>query len=286
MVTVQEIHNAFFSAEEKLLKEAVEIINTPKEAKNIKAAILKKLGFGNSKPVKDASQLQAKQDQAKKIQDRIGYFRQHYPNNKFINEEEVKRICEKYGLLLGGAFNYTGDIPEKNLKEIENFKLREVDCVTTSNPVGIRVWELPQESLGLDRDGMFRNFGMMIPGAQESEREMMRQNDRIREAQRERQRQIDYDRQMRAAMEYYVSGGALRSSTQMPNSASRPPVAQKPNFKICAPKADFNILGYIEVGHVLVYDPVVLQPVYEGYLIVSAWGEEASDPSVVNEVMN
>lgn len=33
-------------------------------------------------------------------------------------------------------------------------------------------------------------------------------------------------------------------------------------------------------------DPVVLYPVREGYLIVTAWGDEASDPDVVNEVNN
>ena len=33
-------------------------------------------------------------------------------------------------------------------------------------------------------------------------------------------------------------------------------------------------------------DPVVLQPVKGGYLILTAWGDEASDPLVVNEINN
>ena len=33
-------------------------------------------------------------------------------------------------------------------------------------------------------------------------------------------------------------------------------------------------------------DPVVLQRVVGGYLILSAWGPEASDPIVVNEINN
>ena len=33
-------------------------------------------------------------------------------------------------------------------------------------------------------------------------------------------------------------------------------------------------------------DPVVLQPVCGGYLIVCAWGDEASDEIVVNQQMN
>jgi len=33
-------------------------------------------------------------------------------------------------------------------------------------------------------------------------------------------------------------------------------------------------------------DPVVLYPVEKGYIIVTAWGDEASDPLVANEQMN
>jgi ABC-type molybdate transport system permease subunit len=43
-------------------------------------------------------------------------------------------------------------------------------------------------------------------------------------------------------------------------------------------------------GHKLVDiikdDPIVLQPVKEGYLIVSAWGIEASDKEVQNSKFN
>ena len=33
-------------------------------------------------------------------------------------------------------------------------------------------------------------------------------------------------------------------------------------------------------------DPVVLKEVKGGFLIVTAWGDEASDPNVVNEINN
>ena len=35
-----------------------------------------------------------------------------------------------------------------------------------------------------------------------------------------------------------------------------------------------------------ILDPVVLQPVMGGYMILAAWGDEASDPLVVNEQNN
>ena len=46
----------------------------------------------------------------------------------------------------------------------------------------------------------------------------------------------------------------------------------------------------LEEGYKLVKkhipDPVVLQPVKGGYLIITAWGDEASDPLVINPLMN
>ena len=41
----------------------------------------------------------------------------------------------------------------------------------------------------------------------------------------------------------------------------------------------FNILEHVP-------DPIVLQPVNHGYLILSAWGDEASDEIIVNEILN
>ncbi len=62
-------------------------------------------------------------------------------------------------------------------------------------------------------------------------------------------------------------------------------------LKICAPIKDMDISGLeLKEGYKLekkfIPDPVVLQPVKGGYLILSAWGTESEDPIVVNEKMN
>lgn len=81
-------------------------------------------------------------------------------------------------------------------------------------------------------------------------------------------------------------------------------------YHICAPGADFKAEGTIRIGHeilrtslekpshkdrletVKIPDPVVLCPVKcngigtQGFLIVTAWGPEASDPLVVNNLLN
>jgi hypothetical protein len=71
-------------------------------------------------------------------------------------------------------------------------------------------------------------------------------------------------------------------------------VIERPPYMICAPISDFDeyyIKNYcrVEEGYKLeanLVDPIVLQPVNGGYLIVTKWGLEASDEIVVNEKMN
>lgn len=56
---------------------------------------------------------------------------------------------------------------------------------------------------------------------------------------------------------------------------------------IMAPENKIDMQGYTLMGRVVVKDdPIVLQPVRFGYLIVSSWGLEASDPAVTNAINN
>lgn len=66
------------------------------------------------------------------------------------------------------------------------------------------------------------------------------------------------------------------------------------SLKICAPLKDMETDGYELKGHILVKeipDPIVLLPKkhengQQLYIILTAWGDEASDPMVVNEKNN
>lgn len=56
---------------------------------------------------------------------------------------------------------------------------------------------------------------------------------------------------------------------------------------IVAPEHKLKTDGQIKEGHVLkTDDPIVLQPVDEGYLIVTSWGLEAADELVMNPINN
>jgi hypothetical protein len=59
------------------------------------------------------------------------------------------------------------------------------------------------------------------------------------------------------------------------------------DLKIIAPESQIDTSRLKKIGHQLIAeDPIVLQPVKSGYLIVTAWGDEASDELIVNEKMN
>ena len=228
---IEKIHYEFDSASERLLKEAKEIIARNKDAD--KGERLKKIGFGSAAPVVQSEENKQKE----KLANQIEYYQTWYPNNKFITESEVKRICEKYGLLFGESRQYKGDIPEKNLIEIENFKLRDEEKIKRTN------YDDYQEHYFTTQ--RFGGLGQSILGAP-------------------RQTQIEYNppKEIRT----YLS---------------------TPSFKICAPEKDFDT-RYMTVvdGYKLQYDPIVMQPVKDGYLIVSKWGLEGQDENLINEKMN
>lgn len=60
-----------------------------------------------------------------------------------------------------------------------------------------------------------------------------------------------------------------------------------PEFKIMAPDNQFYYApGMRKVGREIIDDPIVLHEVPNGYIVVTAWGDEASDPIIVNEGNN
>jgi len=202
---IEHIHNEVYSAHDLLLKEAELILQTPiDEEKNKDYQKLIKLGFNNEKNIKEHKQEVQKIEQSKKTKQTIDYYSFKYPFNKFINEDSVVKICDKYGLLLTNVDRFIGSIPEKNQKEIINFKVDKTD----------------------------------LPHSYSKDRE-------------------------------YVNGTSLL---------------------IIATKDQLNMKNASVQGHKLVDivkdDPIVLQPVKNGYLIVSAWGIEASDKEVQNPIFN
>lgn len=185
-LTAKDIHSDFI-AEANVLSDD-----------SNKACQLAKLGFTNAKNALKINKFHLMESE---------YFKQHYPLNKYLTYEQIQNLCSKYGLVFGRAEQYIGDIPDKNLKEISNFKVRKEDVERIAFDM------LYQQT---------KEFGLI-------------------------------------------------------------------EFFICAPLKDMKLRHNERVdsrGFVVQDDPIVIKPAYYGGLIISMWGDEASDSQVINEINN
>ena len=253
---IEEIHESFYTEVDKLLASAKILKSTDTQLEDLikKAERLKSLGFTNTKECKEAQieidRLQSIKDEniAKKdLHEAINYFSQKYPLYKFITEESVVKICNKYGLVYGTVDRYLGTVPDKNLKEINSFKIKDEDiCCVIYNT---------------------NHFGH-VP--------YVRSNKTINKYITK----TEYiNNSKKTEIDYYMN----RRYSEIP-------------LEIAAPQKDFNMEGYeiedskLVLKKVEIPDPVVLRPVVYNskkyYLIITAWGDEASDELVVNQKFN
>lgn len=231
---VLEIHHEFNTAADKLLEEAQAIINKGSTKNVNKVNRLESLGFKQANEVSELKPLLHQVKLSKEQIEFVNYYKREYPFNKFITEEQVKAICHKYNLVCGNVGIFKGFVPEKNLREIENFKLKEKDFIE------YYCWSGEWDTITTFKN-RYNKHDSYFDDAR-------RDNDKWK---------------------YQKRAGSL---------------------KICAPIKDMDISNLeLKDGYKLekhVPDPVVLQPVNGGYLIITAWGDEASDPLVVNEINN
>lgn len=244
---IAEIHETFNTEVDRLLLEAGILKPLPDVDKEIisKSERLKSLGFNNTSEVKKGneydeieSKVQQENDKKNELKEVIEYFSNKYPLYKFITEDSVKKICAKYNLVYGGVSNYIGKVPDKNLVELENFKIDKYDELWIVTRRGAHYMDM--DSHGITSYKYVEKY----------------KNDQNRDP-------------------------SIRRS--------------KAPLEIAAPLKDFDTKNMVVSNFKLdrkieIPDPVVLCPVIYNYnkyyLIVTAWGEEASDELVRNEKFN
>jgi hypothetical protein len=263
---VLEIHHEFHTAAEKLVESAKSIIADAATKDVQKVSRLEKLGFKQAAQVTETKPFLERAVLSEEQIKLVGYYQKRYPLNKFITEEQVKTICHKYNLVCGEVNRFKGFVPEKNLRQIEGFTMKEQDVIIAeliisytdgliANLGGVCSSEITKDYWNISNGGSatFSAFGT------------------VKDYFSDRIRNIFKDR---AVTHIRVQGLDVTSL-----------------FKICAPIKDMDISGLELIeGYKLqkrhVPDPIVLKPVIGGYLIVTAWGDEASDELVVNSINN
>lgn len=133
---IEEIHETFYTEVNRLLAEARIFNDVESDKQHLidKSDRLMSLGFTNTKEIqiakkelKKLNKFKEENKEKESLIEAINYFSFKYPNRKFITEESVIKICEKYGLVYGEVSRYKGVVPEANLKEIEAFRLKDED---------------------------------------------------------------------------------------------------------------------------------------------------------------
>jgi len=244
---VQEIHRQFETAGDRLLTEALEIINQTGQQSIDKAERLKNAGFVSAKEI----QVLEKVELTKEVADLVNYYKANYPFNRFITKEQVVTICNKYNLVCAPVDKFTGFVPDVKLKQIENFKVKGIDKL----------------------EDVITNVVFAYEHSQFAE---------ISENKRKHPDGIYHLDELKGSVSH-INGAYVKSYDIIDNA----------KMLICAPEKDFNLKGLKSFGlffksltKINVPDPVVLQNVKGGYLIVAAWGDEASDENVVNSINN
>lgn len=266
---IEEIHESFFTEVDRLLAEAKisKSLETDKQGLIDKCKRLETLGFNQTKEIiearKELARLKALEEENRiksHVIKAIEYFSVKYPNYKFITEDSVKKICSKYNLIYGSISRYIGTVPDKNLKHMEDFNVNEEDvaCIkTTSYGFGHADTKIVSYLEKTQFDNMYSY------------------------EQREGESNENYRNRI--------------SNLYMRQNLTRSEFINKCPLEIAAPSKDFNmdkseLVDFKLSDKIEIPDPVVLQPVYfdgyKHYLVVTAWGLEASDELVVNNKMN
>jgi hypothetical protein len=137
---VDEIHDQFNIAGEKLLIEAKKIIANIQPTNEQKVKALTDVGFRNVKEVVETEAAIKVRKEKEELAVALEYFATMFPQYKFISPDMAMAICKKYDLVLGSVGQYKGFVPEKNLKQIERFYKGENEINTQYTKWWIGSW--------------------------------------------------------------------------------------------------------------------------------------------------
>lgn len=288
---VMELHNEFMTAGDTLLKKAEEILKTEVKINPAKIARLEAFGFKSSKDATVLKDDKKEKTHYQKIIEAINYYRVKFPNYKFIPSETVKSICEKYGLVSGEAHQYRGFVPDKNLTEIEQFFELHPD---------MRYSYFKKES-DLEKGSWMSLLPNRVQIEKEEYDELIAKQPQIKKSVQSFKNRLDIEipnpiisskiGDISSIMDEYFKAYYFNNPF-ITDSNDKKLTKHETKLRICAPISEMNTSGYeLKEGYKLVYDPIVSIEVthkngIKGEIIITAWGDEASDELVMNQNKN
>jgi hypothetical protein len=279
---IAEIHNEVDTAQERLLQEALNVLSNGRENVENIGDRLRRVGFVNTPVAKKSSEIKHQKKISREQAALIQYYQQTYPFLKFLTEDELNRICEKYKLIHAPVSAYEKDVPEKNLRDIETAQpLRDAD----TNPkfihlVGGRYSYNEQGKI----DALLELAGLR--NGTFSEKDI--KNVMPRYGMNPDFYLIDSNTWL------YVIWDKLGRPDNTYYGFESIEFTDKSGLFIAAPPSHFNLKGldrkskhgFFQVFKTEVKDPIVFRYVRGGVQVLTKWGLEANDPSLVVPVLN
>ena len=128
---ITAIHRDFNEAGDKLVEQARLLLEKTSGVNLKKARQLQELGMIHTKDVVEAqTQLKMEEASEKSLQ-LVRRYKKIYPGYKFITEEAVEYICQKYGLCMGTLSWFTGFVPLEHIQTMTLFKVNPSDVPLT-----------------------------------------------------------------------------------------------------------------------------------------------------------
>ena len=296
---IEEIHNEFDTAPDRILQQALSIIGEQQSSKvsleseiEDKAIRLKNLGFVKNGIVDKLEKIEERNRQKDliinmetKMAEGIRYYARTYPFLKFLPVSELDRICDKYGLVYAPVKHYKMPVPDKNLKEIED--AQPIKSFDEQKNLITYKFQNRYESRRSDFNKLVELFG----GDTFTEEEL--QNIHMKYfGERGGHRVSD-------TFWYY---GYLAEKGRITNPViyksfiadAIETTYNRQGLFIAAPKDHFDLTGltfdkkkgYFQTTIQIKKDPIVFRYVKGGIQVLSKWGLEADDPALQIEILN
>lgn len=279
MTTIEKIHNEIDTAQDRLIDNSTRIIEENRstdveQAILNKAERLKSVGFTNTVEIEKADNINKNGLRVISTQeqdDLLMYYKNSYPFSKFLTIGELDRICKKYGLIYAPVERYKKEVPEKNLKEIEERKkMISDDLPRNVFKVKYKVsdWNIYKNIYVTKNDARHWKKSVEIDAKKE---------------------EIDeYDLRQYLLEKYKFSKRLTFKKINIKKENRR-------GLFIAAPKGHFDLKGlkknrlgyYFHVSRTIETDPIVFQYCRGNMVrVITKWGIEANDPSLVLPINN
>lgn len=271
METIEHVTKTFKDVHEDIALEA-KFLEKRHDIKDFseKADFLIASGFSNSIATKMYRAIAESADVIKE------YQMKYHGLYKFILAPQLERLCEKYNLFVRKPEFFMGDIPEPNLKDMMNFKIFADDLPfdlkdtlriikENQNEKGFGSGDLLFSPMNFVRRNAFNRVDLNSMGFNEEDLSKPFFKPQLNLSQLNM-----FDRIVRGSLIEIAAIKSLFAPTAFVDNDSRM----------------LNNHHQGEARFQVDLDPIVLCRTKHGYLVVTAWGDEANDELIVNEKKN